>query len=83
MAKKKQETIDFEQALSDLESLVEKMESGELSLEESLQEYERGMALSESCQKALQEAELRVQTISSKYQNSKSEAAEKGETDDV
>lgn len=69
MAKKEQETLDFETALSDLEALVEKMESGELSLEESLQEFERGMALSEECQKVLKEAELRVKTITDKYLN--------------
>lgn len=67
MAKKSEDTLDFETALKDLEALVEKMESGDLSLEQSLEEYERGMKLSEECQKVLQEAELRVKTITAKY----------------
>lgn len=69
MAKKKEDILDFETALNQLETLVERMESGELSLEESLEEFERGMALSETCQKALREAELKVQTITAKYKD--------------
>ena len=69
MAKKKDTKIDFETSLKDLEALVERMETGDLSLEESLIEFERGMKLSESCQKALQAAELKIETITAKYQN--------------
>ncbi len=56
-------TINFEAALEELEQLVERMETGDLSLEESLKAFERGVALTRDCQKALQAAELRVQAL--------------------
>jgi exodeoxyribonuclease VII small subunit len=55
---------DFEHSLDELESLVQKMERGEMSLVESLQAYERGMTLYRSCQGALEQAELRVRLLS-------------------
>ena len=55
--------FQFEQALSALEALVEKLESGELSLEESLTHFERGIALTRACQKSLAEAEQRVKVL--------------------
>ena len=54
----------FEQSLDELESLVEKMEQGEMSLEESLAAYERGVGLYRRCQSALEQAELRVRLLS-------------------
>ena len=63
MAAKKNNTINFEKTLQELEKLVEKMESGELSLEESLQCFEKGVALTRSCQKALAEAEQKVRIL--------------------
>lgn len=71
MAKKKP-TIAFEDALKELETLVEKMERGDLSLEESLQYFERGVTLTRLCQQALQEAEQKVEIL-----------LEKGEQSDV
>lgn len=62
MAKKKS-PIAFEEALKELEALVEKMEHGDLSLEESLQHFERGVALTRHCQQALQEAEQKVEIL--------------------
>ncbi len=56
--------IDFEASLRELEKLVERMEKGELTLEESLQDFERGIELTRKCQQALQEAEQRVQILS-------------------
>ncbi len=53
----------FEDALGELEQLVEKLESGEQSLEESLVQFERGMALSKFCQQALTEAESKVKIL--------------------
>ena len=53
----------FEGALEELESIVEQMEQGEPSLEESLKLYERGMDLTRRCQKALDDAEQRIQTL--------------------
>ncbi|GAA3929410.1 exodeoxyribonuclease VII small subunit [Luteimonas lutimaris] len=55
---------DFEASLDALEQLVEKMEHGELSLEESLAAYERGVGLYRRCQQALEQAELRVKLLS-------------------
>ena len=53
----------FEHALDELEQLVQKMEKGEQSLDESLLAYERGIALYRECQKALEQAELRVRLL--------------------
>ncbi|WP_101925970.1 MULTISPECIES: exodeoxyribonuclease VII small subunit [Luteimonas] len=55
---------DFENALGQLEQLVEKMEAGEMSLEESLGAYERGVSLYRQCQQALEDAEQRVRLLS-------------------
>lgn len=60
---KKQNTSDFEGALKELESLVEKMEAGNISLEDSLKYFERGIALTRTCQQALAEAEQKVQVL--------------------
>ena len=57
--------LDFETALAQLEQLVQKLESGDLSLEASLQEYERGVQLTRVCQNALKQAEQRVQLVNS------------------
>ena len=59
------ELAEFETSLDELEVLVTQMESGELSLEESLEAFERGVALTRSCQRALKTAELRVQALTS------------------
>src|SRR5690606_2708178 len=53
----------FETALAELEQLVQRMESGELSLEESLQSFEQGVKLTRQCQQALSSAEQRVQLL--------------------
>ena len=55
---------DFEHSLDALEQLVDRMETGELSLEESLAAYERGVGLYRHCQAALEQAELRVRLLS-------------------
>jgi len=53
----------FEQSLEELEQLVAKMEAGDLSLEQSLTAYERGVGLYRECQQALEQAELRVRLL--------------------
>ena len=64
MAKQKTTpTLDFEKALNELEALVERMEKGESSLEDSLKDFERGIELTRHCQKALTEAEQKVQIL--------------------
>jgi len=64
---------DFEASLDQLEQLVEKMEHGEMSLEESLAAYERGVGLYRKCQTALEQAELRVRLLSDPEQPEQSE----------
>jgi len=54
---------DFEASLDALEQLVEKMERGDMSLEESLAAYESGVGLYRRCQAALEQAELRVRLL--------------------
>ncbi len=61
MAKKR--TPEFEKALAELEALVERLEQGDLSLEESLRAFERGIQLTRSCQQALAEAEQKVEQL--------------------
>jgi len=63
MGKKPTLNKDFEQQLSELESLVEQMEKGDISLENSLVSFEKGIKLARSCQKSLQEAELKVKIL--------------------
>ena len=58
--------LDFESALEDLETLVESMEAGEMSLEESLRAFERGIKLTRHCQSALKAAELKVRMLTEK-----------------
>ena len=60
MAKK---TLNFEKALSELESIVGDMEKGDLNLEESLKQFEKGISLTADCQQALQKAELKVSAL--------------------
>jgi exodeoxyribonuclease VII small subunit len=54
---------DFEAAMRDLEQLVERLEQGDLPLEESLAAFERGVALTRACQNALKEAEQKVEIL--------------------
>ena len=55
--------INLDDAMADLEKLVAQMEEGDLSLDESLQAFERGVMLTRQCQQALSQAELRVQAL--------------------
>lgn len=59
----KTQSYDFEQALSQLEQLVERMESGDLSLEDSLEAFEQGVKLTRECQTRLSEAEQKVREL--------------------
>lgn len=63
MAKKRNTPPDFENALKELEGLVEQMEKGDLTLEDSLRHFERGIQLTRTCQQALQDAEQKVQIL--------------------
>tara|TARA_B100000795_G_scaffold212212_1_gene165855 strand:- start:194 stop:409 length:216 start_codon:yes stop_codon:yes gene_type:complete len=55
--------MDFEQQLETLESLVESLESGDLSLEDSLKSFERGIKVARDCQQALKQAEQKVEVL--------------------
>ena len=55
--------VPFEQALKKLETIVENLENGELSLEEALKAYEEGVRLADTCTKRLTEAEKRVEVL--------------------
>lgn len=67
MSKNKENTgtedINFEAAMAELEALVAQMEEGDLSLDDSLKAFERGVMLTRQCQQALSQAELRVQAL--------------------
>jgi exodeoxyribonuclease VII small subunit len=54
---------DFEKQLTALESVVERLEQGDLSLEESVQLFEEGMKLSDACKKELEAAEGKIQLL--------------------
>ena len=66
-AGKKSTPADFEKSLSELEKIVEKMERGDQSLDQTLKDFERGMILSETCQKSLDQAQLKVEKLVKKH----------------
>jgi exodeoxyribonuclease VII small subunit len=53
----------FESGLQELEAIVKEMESGDLPLERALELFEKGMRLSDTCRKQLEEAETRIETL--------------------
>lgn len=63
MAGKPQKTPSFEAALADLEKVVADMETGKLSLEESLVAYQRGVELLQQCRSRLEDAQQRVRVL--------------------
>lgn len=69
---------EFEGALKELEQLVDELEQGELSLEESLRRFERGIALARTCQQALQLAEQKVKILLEKTPQGEPEPFEHG-----
>jgi len=73
MAKNKSQNdlskLSFEQAIKELTSIVEKIERGEIPLQDSLQQYERGMALIKHCRTILAKAEKRIEKISNEHKS--------------
>ncbi len=63
MSNKQSRIKDFEKSLSQLESLVEGLEKGDVPLEDALKQFEQGIQLARSCQNALKDAELKVQQL--------------------
>ena len=57
------ETLDFEKALAELEKIVARMESGELSLEQALATHKRGLELARFCQQKLEAAQQQVKVL--------------------
>ncbi len=66
-ASKKKPIADFEKSLGELEKIVKRMEQGEQSLDDTIQDFERGMALSELCRKGLDEAQQKVEMLVKKH----------------
>ena len=63
MSAEKSKVFNYEKSIKDLEKLVEQMESGDLSLENSLKNFEKGIKLTRECQAALKTAEQKVQIL--------------------
>lgn len=63
MPAKKADSDDFESQLAELETLVEAMEQGQMSLEDSLKAFEQGVKLTRACQKRLESAEQKVSIL--------------------
>ncbi len=84
MTKKKRDhaigNLSFEQAISELTDIVQKIERGEIPLQDSLEQYERGMALIKHCRGILKKAEKRIEKISGAQQ---AEDAEDEKPDDL
>jgi len=71
--------VNLEKALADLESLVEELESGDLPLEKAMKKFEEGIKLTRSCQKALKDAEQKVEIL---LKSAGGESLEDFDTDD-
>lgn len=63
MSKESKKLPDFEKSLAELESLVEQLESGDLSLDQSLKQFKRGVELTRHCQGVLDEAQQTVKQL--------------------
>ncbi|MEM7081284.1 MAG: exodeoxyribonuclease VII small subunit [Pseudomonadota bacterium] len=61
--KKTSKKPDFEQSLKKLESIVEQLESGDLSLEKAVKQWEEGMKLRDSCEKILAKTQAKVDVL--------------------
>ncbi len=66
MSDEEQNPVEFEAALAELEALVTSMEEGDLPLEEALSQFEKGIRLTRECQRALREAEQKVDLLMEK-----------------
>jgi len=81
MAHKKQKTdvdkLSFEEAIKELTNIVGKIEQGEIPLQDSLEQYEKGMALIKQCRTILKKAEERIDKISKEQEKENSDRQEK------
>lgn len=76
---KEKKSLDFEKQLENLESLVEALETGNLSLEDSLKSFEQGIKVARECQEALKQAEQKVELLTRQGGELLSEPFEPGE----
>jgi len=88
MAQKKQKTdtgqLSFEEAIKELTDIVGKIEQGQIPLQDSLQQYEKGMALIKHCRTILQKAEKRIEKITEdKGQDSKDDNRDEKDPDEL
>ena len=63
MAEADKPVLSFEASLTELEKLVKELESGELPLEKALECFEKGIILSDSCRRQLEDAETKVEVL--------------------
>jgi exodeoxyribonuclease VII small subunit len=74
-------TPDFEASLEELEALVERLERGDLQLEEALRSFERGVQLTRQCQSALSAAQQKVEILLKEGGEARTRAFSAGDTD--
>ena len=79
MVDKTTRAFNFEKSITELETIIEKMEEGGLPLEESLKQFEKGVSLTRQCQQALKKAEQKVKVLTEKQGK---QSVEDYETDD-
>ncbi len=79
------EKLNFEQAIKELTTIVGKIEQGQIPLQDSLDQYEKGMALIKHCREILQKAEKRIEKISEAEdkKKKKSDPEKQQETEDL
>lgn len=82
MPAKNDKLDQFEKQLEELEKLVRELESGDAPLEQAVSHFERGMALSKSCESLLRQAELKVQTLMADAAADSADAADDARLDD-
>ena len=82
MKTKPQKLPDFEQSLSELEALVQKLEQGDVPLEDALKTFERGVALTRQCQTALRTAQQKVEVLLAKNGEETNESFEDEDQDE-
>lgn len=80
MSKKTDKLPALEESMTEITQLIEKMERGELTLEQSLADFERGVTLVKHCQKLLSDAEQKVQILT--QQNGQETLSNYGEEDE-
>ena len=73
MAKKEDKPLSFEDAVGQLETIVQAIESGQIGLEESLAQYEQGMELVKQCRSVLDRAEKRIELLTQTAQGLKAD----------